>query len=263
MAITPKNTFDAALARPRHLLALYDVLHDSRKRSARKDWKRSFCNVMHWPVTEDILRIDGANGNSMLVLRESVNMSRQSFTHHYLSELLRGAITASVSALDKYIHDQIVNRSPILLKLPEDQIPSELRKLKLPALTVKRSLEKLKKDSKSRPSSILKKDMQEMLQRDETFQSVSGVEKGARILGLKDFWRSMVTEIGEYSNPGALKEDLSKITRRRNQIVHEADTVPQQKAQSVKLREISRADAEFSIEFIDKFVNAMDIIIND
>ena len=32
MAVTPKNTFDFAIARGKHQLALYDILHDSRQR---------------------------------------------------------------------------------------------------------------------------------------------------------------------------------------------------------------------------------------
>lgn len=263
MAITPKDTFDAALSRAQHLLVLYDILHDSRQRSIRADWKKAFCKCMHWPISEEIVRIDGKDKNSILILKDNLGLSRKEFTHEYLSELLRSIITASVSALDKFIHDQIVSNSLKLLSRPEDDIPKKLKNLKISALTFKRSLEKLRSESSSRPGSILKKDLQDMLHRDETFQSVSGVEKGAQMLGIQDFWGEMSNRMTGYPSAGAVQEGLRKITKRRNQIVHEADVIPQQKAHRVKLRDISVADATHALDFISDFVTQFDVLVEE
>jgi hypothetical protein len=216
---------------------------------------------MHWPKSEEIVRIDGKDSKSMLILREKVGLTRSEFTHDYLAELLRSVITAVVSALDRYIHDQIVTHCLKLLSRAEGEIPKELRQLKLPALTVKRSLEKLRADNGARPGTILKRDMQEMLHRDETFQSVSGIERGAKMLGLKNFWSELTTKIPSYTKSGDVQNALRGITKRRNQIVHEADIVTQERARDIKLRDITYSDAEKAVTFIIAFVDAFDELV--
>lgn len=93
---------------------------------------------MRWPDAERIVRIDGKDGNSMLILREATGLDRKRFAHDYLSELLRAAIASAVAALDRYMHDLIVDRCIKLLSRPEDDIPKELRKLAIPVLETKR-----------------------------------------------------------------------------------------------------------------------------
>lgn len=263
MPITPKDTFDAAITRAHHLLSLYDILHDRRQRNIRTDWKNRFCDLMHWSQSEEIVRIDGKDRNSMLILRAEVGMSRDEFAHDYISELLRGTITSAVSALDRYIHDQIVNHATRLLGRAEASIPKELKQLRLPVLTVKRSIEKSRNDGASRPGTILKRDLQKMLHRDETFQSVSGVERGAQMLGLKDFWAELTKKMSGYSKAGDVQESLRKIATRRNQIVHEADVITQQRAREIKLRDITKPEAENIVTFIETLVKAFDELVTE
>ena len=218
---------------------------------------------MHWPAAENVVRIDGKDKKSMLILRESLGLSREQFTHQYASELLRAALSTSISALDRYMHDQIVSRSIGLLRRRVEDIPKELGNLRIPALTVKNSLEKLRSNVSARPGSILKKDLQDVLHRDETFQSVSGVERGAKLLGLKDFWKCVTNEMDGFTKPGDVQSQLKKIATRRNQIVHEADLILQQRARKPKLREISIGDAQGAIGFVELLVQAIDRLIEN
>jgi len=128
---------------------------------------------------------------------------------------------------------------------------------------MKRSLEKLRRDGTSRPGTIIKRDLQTQLHREQTFQSASDVENAVQMLGIKDFWNSVATEFSNGKAPGELQDDLRRIVQRRNQIVHEADIELQQRAREIKLRDISRSDAEQAIEFIDKFIRATDRIVMD
>ncbi len=66
---------------------------------------------MHLPKGEKIVRIDGKDTNSMLVLRESLGITSDHFAHDYVSELLRSSVVNSVSAMDRYFHDLVLNRS--------------------------------------------------------------------------------------------------------------------------------------------------------
>lgn len=263
MAITAKDTFDFAMARAKHQLALYDILHDSRQRGIRSDWKRNFTNTMHWPNSENIVRIDGKDKKSVLVLREELGLSRSEFTHDYVSELLRAVITSSISALDRYIHDQVVTHSLNLLRRAEADVPKELKKLRIPLLTVKKSLEKLRSNGTSRPGSILKADLREILHRDETFQNVSGVERGAKMLGIKDFWSELTKKMPGHTKSGDVQDRLREIATRRNQIVHEADVVIQERARLPKLRDISRTEAENARKFVCDLVAAFDNLVSE
>jgi len=263
MPITPKDSFDFAMSRAKHQLALYDILHDSRQRGIRSDWKDAFCRLMHWPVAETVVRVDGKNKNSMLILREELGLTRTEFTHDYVSELLRGVITSSISALDRYIHDQVSTQSLKLLRRPEANVPKELRQLKIPLLTAKKSLEKLRTDGNARPGSILKADLRDLLHRDETFQSVSGVERGAKMLGIKSFWSEMAKKLPGFTKAGDVQEALRGIATRRNQIVHEADLIIQDRARQPKLRDIARSEAEDAQDFICNFVSAFDELVDE
>ena len=71
---TAWDVFETAIERASHLVQLYDLLHDSRQRAVRADWADSFNRLMHWPVGEQIVRIDGTDRDSLLVLRESVGV---------------------------------------------------------------------------------------------------------------------------------------------------------------------------------------------
>lgn len=262
MAISPKDTFDFAMSRANHQLALYDILHDSRQRGVRSDWKSKFMNTVTWPNTENIVRVDGKDKNSMLILRECLGLSREQFAHAYVSELLRGVISSSISALDRYIHDQVMKHCLTLLRRAEDDIPKELKNLKIPLLTAKKSLEKFRSSISSRPGSILKADLREILHRDETFQNVYGVEKGAKMLGIDDFWSKITRKLPGYTRSGDVQDKLRSIAKRRNQIVHEADVVIQERARNPKLRDISRTEAEDSLIFISNFAQAFDELVN-
>jgi len=261
MAVTPKDAFDFAIARARHQLTLYDILHDSRQRNIRRDWKERFCEFMRWPKSEKIVRVDGASKQSMLILRESVGLTRSEFAHEYLSEILRGVVTASVSALDRYIHDQVTDKSLQLLRRAEADVPKELRQIKVPLLTAKRSMEKLRGDSSARPGALLKAELREILHKEETFQSVASVEKGAKMLGIRDFWGRILAELPRFSSKGEVQEELRAVTHRRNQIVHEADLIIQERPRDTKLRDIGRSDAENALAFVEEFVFGVDRLV--
>src|SRR5206468_12723895 len=110
----------------------------------------------HWPESESIVRIDGKDHNSILILREALDIDRSRFAHDYLSELLRASIVATVSALDRYMHDLIVERSWKLLNQSEKKIPKELKKITIPVLKSKRALDHLRKNPKARPGNLIK-----------------------------------------------------------------------------------------------------------
>lgn len=260
MPISPKDTFDFALKRSDHFLTLYDIVHNSRQRAGRSDWLTSFKQFMRWPQREEIVRIDGKDQNSLLILRESLGISREHFSHDYASELLRSSLVCSISALDRYMHDVVVDKSWALLSQAEKDIPKELKKVRLPLLATKKALEKLKNNPKARPGTLIKQEIQKVVHIDFTFQKKSDIEKGAKLLGITDFWRKVAEQMPEDPSPGDVQDELTKIAKRRNQIVHESDLFLKTSAREISQREITRSDAQNAVDWVSSFVNALNAV---
>lgn len=58
---------------------------------------------------------------------------------------------------------------------------------------------------------------------------------------------------------GPIKKQLNKIAERRNHIVHEGDLARHQRGGSVKAQQIERKFVEDSLNFLDKFVDALEL----
>ena len=262
MAVTSKEVFDFAFERACHFLTLYDILHNSRQRDGRSDWLNSFKRFMHWPIGENITRIDGKDKNSLLILRSAVGIDRKYFAQEFTGELLRSAVVAAISALDKYMHDIVVEKCWSLLNGPEKDIPKELANLKVPVLTTKKALDKLRANTSARPGSQIKLQIQEMLHREFTFQNVAGVEKGAKILGVSDFWGKVANNMPNTPKKGEIQSQLTKVARRRNKIVHEADIVRKISAKNITQNKIERKETIDLVNWVKDFVYAMDSVFN-
>jgi len=215
---------------------------------------------MGWPVGEEIERIDGRNKQSILILRAELGVSREKFGHEYCSELLRSAIASSVSALDRYLHDALVHRCITLLRRRDEDIPRKLKELRLPVLTTKKALEKLRADANSRPGAILKKEIQDVLHKEHTFQNPHGIETCASMLGISSLWTVVAREMPGRRSGATTKDELRRITRRRNQIVHESDLILQTSASRVKSRPITRSEAVEAVKFVKDFVQAFETV---
>ena len=257
----PIDGFNAAMERVNHLLRLYDLLHNTRSYRVRRDWKASFLDLMHWPKGEAIVRVDGKDRESILILRASVGLDHTRFAHDYLAELLRSAVVATVSGLDRYMHDLVVCHSWALLRRPEAAIPTELRRLALPVLATKNALEKLRSSPKARPGHLVKVALQEHLHRDFTFQRPDDVAKAARMLGVEDFWSEIAKQMPGTPPKAQIIDKLRTITTRRNQIVHEADIVRKTKAKKITLQDITRATAEDWCGWTRALVAAIDKVV--
>ena len=243
------------------MLRLYELICDTRKYNVRKDWESTFKQVMHWPDKESIVRVDGKDKASILVLREKCNIGREQFAHDYVSELLRGAVVASVSALDRYLHDLIVKHSWKLLNRREEDIPKGLKSLNISTLDAKKALEHLRKNSASRPGHLIKQAVQERLHREYTFQNPDSVLAAAKMLGVEDFWSKVSAKMPGKPANGEVIKMLRKIAQRRNQIVHEADLIRTRRADAA-LRDISHSDAVAWVEWMEGFGSAIQEVVD-
>ena len=259
--MTSKDCFDSAILRATHLIELYDLLHDTRQRNIRNDWAKKFKTLMHWNQKEDIVRVDGKNGRSVLILHDSLGINRAKFAHEYTSELLRSSVVSAISAMDRYFHDIIVELSTDILQKKEKDISIEMKNIELPILTFKNAIQKIKKDNNSRPGTIIKTAIQEKLHRGFTFQKPDDIVKAMKIIGIKEFWPKVATELGSGIKVEEILKTIRKITLRRNQIVHEADLIRKTKIKNLTLRAISRNDTIKWIKWITSFIESTDKVI--
>ncbi len=260
--MTPKAGFNAALERAEHLLRLYELICDTRQRAVRGDWARAFKQLMHWPAGNHIVRIDGKDRQSLLVFREECGVERHHFAHEYLSELLRSAIVASVSALDRMLHDHVVKESWKLLSRKESKVPKKLKEMSLSALDARKAVEHLRRNSKARPGNIIKKAIQDRLHRDYTFQTPDSVLMAAQMLGVQDFWKKVAHKMPNTPPKEDVIKELRTITRRRNQIVHEADLIRTNRQQPL-LRSISYSETSRMVNWMKEFGKAVNDVIEE
>jgi len=114
--------FKKAIDRSKHLIALYEMVFDTRKRGVRSDWADRFKQFMRWSRDTRILRVDGKD--SLLIIKNPPDgLTKEKFEKEYASELLRSSIVTSVSALDKYLHDTTLNSCFTLLRESKSGLP--------------------------------------------------------------------------------------------------------------------------------------------
>lgn len=257
----PKKKFAACIERAEHFLMLYELLCNTRRKDTYSNWQ--FSRPNHWKTGDGFVRIDGKNKDSILIIRGTLGITREKFCHDNLSGLLAAAVVFAVSALDRYVHDQIVENSWKLLNRAERDIPKDLSRLRVPLLATKKAVERLKRASNSRPGFIVKQEIQEVLHREYTFQKSNPLKSAGDILGIKDFWGSLAEAHSDKLSKSDLIAKLDAIAERRNQIVHEADTVLTIKDSQIQTHDITKVIAKDYIDFIEKTVSALDKVIEN
>jgi hypothetical protein len=229
----PEDGFAEAISHSKQFLTLYDLLCDVRQRSARADWTKKFNNLMHWNAAP-VVRVDGKERKSILVMQTSLGIDRKRFTHEFLAGLLRAALFSAVAALDRYMHDLVVASSWKLLSRAEEKIPRDLRQLNIPVLRAKAALDKSRHDAKARTGFLVKQAIQNVLHREFTFQKADDVERAAKMAGASDFWRKVARGMPGWRNKeNDLKSKLNAIVVRRQSDCSRGGSGTQTEAQKI------------------------------
>lgn len=256
----PIDAYNDTATRARAFIRLYDGLINTRKRSIRADWKKSFCELMHWPQSADLDRVDSRD--AVVVLRDGSNLTPDDFSKETLEDLLRASVTYGVSALDRYVHERVVKgfvsayKNGSLTKQQKDfQMPVTL------ALGIAQNMhEARKKEITTRPANEVRKAVQMTLHK-RPFQSWREVEFGFRLLGCKDLGKAIREACGlDSSTADKIKSDLNRIVARRNRIVHEGDLSRHQRGGGVTIQDIQRKWVVDSLDFLDGFVSKLEQI---
>ena len=81
------------------------------------------------------------------------------------------------------------------------------------------------------------------------------------MLGIEDFWGKVSQKFQGNPTKQDIIDKLRVISRRRNQIVHEADLILKTKAKKLTLREIASDEALDWVDWMDELGQAIDKVI--
>lgn len=256
--MTPKAAYDDTAHRARYLLRLRGALLNVRQRKIRKDWKEEFCGLMHWSKNADIHRVDTAD--ALIILREKAKTRLEDFTSKALDDLLRAALAIGVSALDRYAHERVTKG--ILKAYRRKTLSRRQEEFEIPALVAVRLAERLRTARKagkaSRPANEIRKALQTVLHR-RPFQNWRDLDLAFALIGITDM-KGQIQAAAKLGDVKPIVDELNRIVRRRNQIVHEGDLEVHERGGGVKRNPIEPGFVERSLDFLDDLVTKLEAV---
>ena len=166
-----------------------------------------------------------------------------------LTDLLRAQIVMIVSALDLYIHE--ITRIGILAVYNGERPQTDaFLRFQVPLGSAMQGT--------SFDDTWLDIEIRER-HGHQSFQDPNRIADAIRLFSLCELWSS----VAKYLNLDVrdVKDQLSAIVKRRNQIVHEADLVPTYPG-TITRWPISPADVTNTLDFIGKICEAIDVVSN-
>ena len=213
---------------------------------------------MHWPQVSEIERIDGVD--AVIVLRDGAGLRPHDFTKDCMDDMLRAAVVYGVSALDRYVHERVVQGVVAALKRPDRTRQQE--EFSIPAITaiqITEAVSRARRENRAvRPANEIRKKLQELLHQ-RPFQSWREIEYAFKLLGIRNL-AGQLQQAMAVGDIGPTKAQLNQIVARRNSIVHEGDLVRHQRGGQLRAQEVRRVWVIQSLDFFDDFVQHLEAV---
>lgn len=187
--------------------------------------------------------------SSIIHIKEKFSLLDFAISEELKLNILRGQVSLLLSAVDFYIHEIIKIELLNIIKGERKKTPS----LKNCMISVETFLEYL--SSLNTNNQIFE---DEIIYRN-SFKSFLEPDKMAEALSLiteKKIFKELFSELGLLKTK-ELKDKIKEIFRRRNSIVHQMDYDYSTRSQQV----ITREEVESYIEFYDKFIQKLHILL--
>ena len=176
------------------------------------------------------------------------------------SELLRATVVTSVSAMDAYFHDKIVENVRRTIRRRAPNFPKELVELiaedQKPDSVVQKFLSISMRD---RPLAHVTTMVARKLN-ERAFQDPAKMEWGMKLIGIRDFWRRVSRKMER--TPEDAKREIMAYVKRRHQIVHRGDLSAAKKTKH-QVRKINRPFAERCIRDVEDFVDCAERAVGE
>ncbi|CAM3035012.1 hypothetical protein SAXI111661_15325 [Saccharomonospora xinjiangensis] len=162
-------------------------------------------------------------------------LEQQHVTEFDVTDLYRSAWVMAVGALDHWVFEEVHHRALHLLLQPTKDKPSRLAKLELPLSLF---------DRVYHDGASLRDEFDRFLRETFRYRSFQSPDKIAEAFGHvfkgSRFWHAvaqqMRAETGGTVTADSIRERLSHIVQRRNQIVHQADLDPAKPGQRAAIK---------------------------
>lgn len=184
-----------------------------------------------------------------------------------LTDLLRAQIVMIVSALDLYIHE-ITRVGMLAVYNGERPQTDAFLRFRVTLGSAMQGISSAGKDDDDKEEGDGKKKWLddkwldvEIRERHghQSFQDPNNIAEAIRLFSSCELWPSVAQQLN--IDVKDVKDRLSTIVKRRNQIVHEADLVPTYPG-TITRWSISPADVMNTVDFVEKICEAIDIVSN-
>lgn len=215
---------------------------------------------MHWPQASAIERVDSRD--AIVILRDGSGLNCADFTSEALDDLLRASLVYGVSALDRYVHERVIKGFVSAYRAAE--LTKQQREFQVPVTLSMAVIDRVRAAQREnravRPANEVRKAVQETLHK-RPFQNWREIEYAFCLLGYKNLARTLRDTHGlSVEECEAIQEQLNKIARRRNHIVHEGDLARHQRGGQVRPRDITPKFVTESLDFIDDLVSKLEAV---
>ena len=179
-----------------------------------------------------------------------------------LTDLLRAQIVMIVSALDLYIHE-ITRIGMLAIYNGERSQTAAFLRFQVTLGSAMQGMSGTDKEDDDGGKEWLDDKWLDVEIRErhghQSFQDPNNIADAIRLFSACELWPSVAKQLN--LDVKDVKDQLSAIVKRRNQIVHEADLVPTYPG-TITRWSISLADVTSTLDFIEKVCEAIDIVSN-
>ncbi len=166
-------------------------------------------------------------------------------------DLYRAAWSQAVSALDHWLHQEVLEHAVALVRSDERPLPDRLSKLKMPFATVEQMTD-------NSVGSVFAEFIEEEIRRD-TYQRSKGISEGLRLithLNADQIWGRIAEGLG--TTAAAARDRQDRIVNRRNSIAHQADLDKDGRRSPMPVSEV-----EAAVSWVEDMAKQITMILPD
>jgi hypothetical protein len=195
-------------------------------------------------MTQSLIRFKRNFGYSKNLLTLSATVDALTTDVVDVSDMNRAALVAGVSALDAYVHS-VVRELMIEISIGRRATTDAFKKFAVPMSAVDQAAHL--------PSSVWLDAVVADRHSHLSFQQPDKIADAIRLVSGVELWNEIGTVLGQ--DPKTLKVRQKLLIDRRNQIVHEADSLP---TPPYERRQITYAETHDALDFTEELVFTID-----
>lgn len=172
-----------------------------------------------------------------------------------VDDMRRSALAFGVAALDTYLH-WAISDAPL-----SGSIPTAMKRLEVPFSEMLDLSEAVVQNREKIRPMVRTRNTLERVILQHTFQSPKGVADAMLILGKRNAFVKIASEIRPHQSAAEIQARLGALAGRRNQVVHEGDLQRQSRPQNVRRESVDPVEVERDLLWLRSLVAAIDAVL--